>query len=93
MSGGRDHLTHRLASRLGAPERVAGALALGQTAIVVVTVVASQRSAGWTGFVAATCVALGLAAIWALEQPQWFPLGRQSDAGDAAAPALGSVHT
>jgi UDP-GlcNAc:undecaprenyl-phosphate GlcNAc-1-phosphate transferase len=93
LSGGRDHLTHRLASRLGSPERVAAAVALGQAGLAAVTIVAADRSGGWTGLVASTTLTLGVVAIWALEQPRWFTIGAPAQDVDAAAPALGSVHT
>jgi UDP-GlcNAc:undecaprenyl-phosphate GlcNAc-1-phosphate transferase len=91
LSGGRDHLTHRLASRLGSSERVAAALALGHGAIVAVTVVAAHRGGGWTALVASVLLALGLVAIWALEQARWFPIG--TSAVEAASPAVASVQT
>jgi UDP-GlcNAc:undecaprenyl-phosphate GlcNAc-1-phosphate transferase len=67
LSGGRDHLTHRLLPVLGSPRRVAVALAVGQvfftlTAVLLLGLDQVSSAAG-----AAACVGVGVAAILLLE--------------------------
>src|SRR4051795_3219385 len=47
LSGGRDHLTHRLAVRLGAPRHVALALATAQLVICALTIAVAEAGIGW----------------------------------------------
>jgi UDP-GlcNAc:undecaprenyl-phosphate GlcNAc-1-phosphate transferase len=72
MTGGRDHLTHRLRSRLKTPRAVAGSLALGQLLLCAATLGVAQ--AGTAAMVAfATLIVAG--AIWTigrLEGSAWF---------------------
>jgi UDP-GlcNAc:undecaprenyl-phosphate GlcNAc-1-phosphate transferase len=68
LSGGRDHLTHRLLSRLGTERRVAVALLLVQTSACALAVVAAE-TADWhlaLGF-AVGCMSVGAAALFVLE--------------------------
>ena len=69
LSGGRDHLTHRLRSRLGSPGRVAAALALAQAALCLVAVALAE--AGSTAVLASAFayVMAGAGAIYMLEAP------------------------
>jgi UDP-GlcNAc:undecaprenyl-phosphate GlcNAc-1-phosphate transferase len=71
LSGGRDHLTHRLARRLGTPDRVAGALATAQGGLAAVTIVAANRGGGWVALVGSTALTAGVVVLWVLEQPPW----------------------
>ncbi|HEY6779346.1 MAG TPA: MraY family glycosyltransferase, partial [Thermoleophilaceae bacterium] len=84
LTGGRDHLTHRLLSRLGTPRTVAGTLGAIQAGLVAIAVGAVQSGRGsviaaWSiWFVAA------VAAIVLLETSTWAPareLGGQAPAG------------
>jgi len=74
LTGGRDHLTHRLASRLRSPRRVALALGctqalLGAVAIGVVQLGEGSVVSAWaTWFIAAT------AAVVLLETAAWAPV-------------------
>jgi UDP-GlcNAc:undecaprenyl-phosphate GlcNAc-1-phosphate transferase len=71
VTAGRDHLTHRLQTRLGSARRVAVALALVQGATSVLALAALQ--AGRSAILAAAlmCLALGGAVIALLERPAW----------------------
>src|SRR5680860_309943 len=74
LTGGRDHMTHRLATRLGEPRRVAIALGtiqavLGAVAVGVVQLGEGLVVSAWaTWFVAAT------AAVVLLETATWAPV-------------------
>ena len=71
VTAGRDHLTHRLAARLGSPRVVAATLALAQAAVSL-SAIAAGRSGRSTIIVVALCfLALGGAAIALLERPPW----------------------
>jgi UDP-GlcNAc:undecaprenyl-phosphate GlcNAc-1-phosphate transferase len=69
LSGGRDHLTHRLAIRLGAPRNVAVTLALTQFIVCGVTIGVAQAGTGWVLLAGAMGVAFGGVLIWQLEKP------------------------
>lgn len=72
LSGGRDHLTHRLATRLGSPQRVALALGGAQLTLCAVAVAGAQAGPAW--ILAAGALAAGAAAcaVTVLESPSWF---------------------
>ncbi len=87
LTGGRDHVTHRLLPRLGTPRTVAGTLGLIQAVLAVVAIGAVQSGRGsviaaWSiWFVAA------VAAIALLETSAWAPareLGGGSQQASAA---------
>lgn len=67
LSGGRDHLTHRMLRRAGTPRRVAVLLAGGQAASCGAAVVAVRYGTATLGTITSVAVALGLAAILVLE--------------------------
>jgi len=73
LQGGRDHLTHRLLSRFGSPQRVALVLVTLQLVLSSIVVVAS--SVGYYAVVVASSVAvvLGTLAIAVLDGPRWRP--------------------
>jgi UDP-GlcNAc:undecaprenyl-phosphate GlcNAc-1-phosphate transferase len=72
MTGGRDHLTHRLRNRLKSPRAVAASLALGQLALCAATIgVAEAGSLAMVTFAAAILVG-GIWAIRRLEGSAWF---------------------
>src|SRR3954468_17605069 len=72
MTGGRDHLTHRLRTRLQSPRRVASSLAAGQLALCAATVVVAQAGIGGMLGFAALAVAAAAWAITRLEHDPWF---------------------
>src|SRR3954447_1430549 len=61
MTGGRDHLTHRLRTRLESPRRVAWSLAVGQLALCAATIGVAQAGIG--GMLGFAAVAMGAAAF------------------------------
>ncbi len=67
VSGGRDHLTHRLASRLGSARRVAVVLAVAQGGLCLLAVTLSEADATSVLAATVTYVAAGAAAIYLLE--------------------------
>ena len=84
LTGGRDHLTHRLATRLDTPRRVARALAAAQAVLGAIAIGVVQLGSGsvltaWAlWFVAAT------AAIILLESRSWAPARAAADSADPA---------
>lgn len=84
LSGGRDHLTHRLARWLGTPRRVAMALALVQLAVCGMTIGVAQAGIGWVLLTGGMMVAAGVALIWQFERSMMF--GRDAPARSAGAP-------
>jgi UDP-GlcNAc:undecaprenyl-phosphate/decaprenyl-phosphate GlcNAc-1-phosphate transferase len=72
LSGGRDHITHRLAHRLGPPRNVALALAAAQVVLCAVTIAVAQAGIGWVVLAGAAVAMLGGVLIWELEKSPWF---------------------
>ncbi len=74
LTGGRDHLTHRLHAKLSSPRSVALVLALLQAAVSVLAVGVIQL--GRTEIIAAAlgCLALAAGVIAVLETPGWLPV-------------------
>jgi UDP-GlcNAc:undecaprenyl-phosphate GlcNAc-1-phosphate transferase len=83
LVGGRDHLTHRLAKRLGSPRRVAVAFATTQVLLCAATVTVAAVNVLWILMVGSVVATLGLLAISVLETPPWFE--RRSTASFGAA--------
>lgn len=81
LSGGRDHLTHRLLSRLGTPLRVAAALALAQAGLCLLAVALADAGAAAVLATATAYVIAGGAAIYVLETPS---ASRRTSLGTAA---------
>jgi UDP-GlcNAc:undecaprenyl-phosphate GlcNAc-1-phosphate transferase len=67
LSGGRDHLTHRLLAILGSPRRVALALAWGQTILSAVAIAFLSLSKGPAAAAAGVLLCLGAATVVLLE--------------------------
>jgi hypothetical protein len=72
LVGGRDHLTHRLAKRLGSPRRVVLALGTAQLALCAVTVSVAAVNVLWILMVGSVAATFGVFAIAALERSPWF---------------------
>ena len=70
LTGGRDHLTHRLLAKVGSTRRVAFALAIGQAALAVVAIVLYQLDPVFTLLGALGCIAIGIGIVAALEFPR-----------------------
>ncbi len=72
LTGGRDHLTHRLAGRLGAPWNVALALALAQLTLCGITIAVAQAGVGWVLLAGGASLVAGVTMIWQFERSAWF---------------------
>src|SRR3954466_148663 len=72
LSGGRDHITHRLARRLGPPRNVALTLAGAQVVLCALTIGVAQAGIGWVVLAGGAGVMLGAVLIWALERAPWL---------------------
>jgi UDP-GlcNAc:undecaprenyl-phosphate GlcNAc-1-phosphate transferase len=86
LSGGRDHLTHRLALRLGGPRNVALTLAIAQLIVSGVTIAVAQAGVGWVLLAGGAGIAFGFAMIWQFEKPVQEP-----EAAVLATPAGGAL--
>ena len=87
LTGGRDHLTHRLLQLVGTPQKVALALAGAQAALCVLGFVLYDSTIV-TIFAAATAyVVVGAATIAALEGPYLRAEARAAEARAALTPA------
>jgi UDP-GlcNAc:undecaprenyl-phosphate/decaprenyl-phosphate GlcNAc-1-phosphate transferase len=80
LSGGRDHLTHRLVKRLGSPRRVALTLAVTQLLVCGVTISVAQAGAGWVLVAGAFGIFAAAALIWQFESSPVFRLETQPEA-------------
>ena len=72
LTGGRDHLTHRLRTRLGTPQAVAALLGAAQMGLCAVAVALTRGDPALLIVSAALVAALGAHVIWRLESPPWF---------------------
>ena len=75
VTGGRDHLSHRLLSALRSPAEVAAALAVTQAGLCGLAIVAGRSSVEVLAILALIAVSLGVAAIAVLDSERWRPLG------------------
>jgi UDP-GlcNAc:undecaprenyl-phosphate GlcNAc-1-phosphate transferase len=77
LSGGRDHLTHRLGSRLGSARFVALCLASAQAVLCLIALPLSQAGSAPVVVLAGAYLVAGAAAIYTLElrwdAPAWAP--------------------
>jgi UDP-GlcNAc:undecaprenyl-phosphate/decaprenyl-phosphate GlcNAc-1-phosphate transferase len=71
VTGGRDHLSHRLLGALGAPKRVALTLCLVQAGLSAVAVICDRVGAGAVIVSSAIVLLGGLAAIAMLDTTRW----------------------
>jgi UDP-GlcNAc:undecaprenyl-phosphate GlcNAc-1-phosphate transferase len=71
VTAGRDHLTHRLHTRLASARVVAVALAVAQAAVSLFAVAAGHMGRTTIIVVALGFLALGAAVVAVLEQPAW----------------------
>lgn len=75
VTGGRDHLTHRLLLALYSPRAVAAALAVAQATLCALAIAADGSGAEMLGAIAVVAVTLGLVAIVILDTARWRPAG------------------
>ncbi|HVS29619.1 MAG TPA: MraY family glycosyltransferase [Solirubrobacteraceae bacterium] len=71
LTGARDHLTHRLLTRIGSARGVAFSLAAAQLVLGTVTVALSQADAGWVLGLGCVALASGVGLITLLESSRW----------------------
>jgi UDP-GlcNAc:undecaprenyl-phosphate/decaprenyl-phosphate GlcNAc-1-phosphate transferase len=88
MTGGRDHLSHRLLPVLGSPRRVAATLAATQLGLCGLAIVGARSSGEVVAILAPIMVSLGVVAIAVLDSERWRPprisLGTRSGVTQAA---------
>jgi UDP-GlcNAc:undecaprenyl-phosphate/decaprenyl-phosphate GlcNAc-1-phosphate transferase len=75
VTGGRDHLSHRLLPVLRSPRAVAAALAVSQAALCFLAIVGGRSSSEVLAIMALITVTLGLVAIVVLDSERWRPPG------------------
>jgi UDP-GlcNAc:undecaprenyl-phosphate GlcNAc-1-phosphate transferase len=75
VTGGRDHLTHRLLLRLRTPRAVAVALAALQAALSGLAILGYELGASAVAWLALGVFVAGVAAILVLDTPRWQPTG------------------
>ena len=75
VTGGRDHLTHRLLLACRSPRTVAVVVAVAQTMLCALAIAADQQGAGVVGIVALITATLGVVVIGVLDTPRWRPAG------------------
>jgi UDP-GlcNAc:undecaprenyl-phosphate/decaprenyl-phosphate GlcNAc-1-phosphate transferase len=73
VTAGRDHLTHRLVSRLGSPRRVAVILGLMQAWLCGAAIVGAEAGSIAIAGIAAVAVICGVLALGVLETSPWLP--------------------
>jgi UDP-GlcNAc:undecaprenyl-phosphate GlcNAc-1-phosphate transferase len=77
VTAGRDHLTHRLRTRLPSAAAVAAALAVTQAVVSSITILAAGIGRTTIIVVAVACLALGVAIVVLLDSPAWMGVSRQ----------------
>lgn len=75
LTGGRDHLTHRLLLALRSPRAVAATLALAQAMLCALAIVGDHFGVAVLGGLAVGAVSLGVLAIAILDTARWRPPG------------------
>jgi UDP-GlcNAc:undecaprenyl-phosphate GlcNAc-1-phosphate transferase len=91
LTGGLDHLTHRLLSRAGSPRRVAAGLAAGEAVLALLAIVAVHLGAVTAVALTVLVVAGGAWAIRMLESPGWRPAGAGHGRVDPLSVPLGAI--
>lgn len=87
LSGGRDHLTHRLVNWLGSPRAVALALAATQMLVCGITIAVARAGFGWVLLAGGAALVFGLVMIWQLERIPFFDATREPVQGLDVRPA------
>jgi UDP-GlcNAc:undecaprenyl-phosphate GlcNAc-1-phosphate transferase len=75
LTGGRDHLTHRLSGRLGRPRNVALTLAGVQLVLCGTTIGVAQAGVGWVLLAGVAGLLAGSVMIWEFEHKSWLDRG------------------
>ncbi len=87
VTGGRDHLTHRLLLACRSPRKVAALLAVTQAMLCALAIAGDSRGPEALGIVAASTVAVGAVTITVLDTKRWRPPGIAARARPAAQPS------
>jgi UDP-GlcNAc:undecaprenyl-phosphate GlcNAc-1-phosphate transferase len=90
VTGGRDHLTHRILLRLGTARRVAATLAIGQAVMGGLAIFGSKVGADAIFASSFTIVTLGITLIAVLDTARWRPAGIASGPLGSSVPSLRS---
>ncbi len=75
LTGGRDHLTHRMLPVLGSPRAVAAALAVVQAGLCSLALLSEGLGTGAAAAFASVTVSAGALAILVLDTRRWRPAG------------------
>jgi UDP-GlcNAc:undecaprenyl-phosphate GlcNAc-1-phosphate transferase len=75
VTGGRDHLTHRLLPLVGSPRAVAGTVASLQAALSTLAIVGWELGSAAVAWISLGVFASGVLAIVLLDDPRWRPDG------------------
>jgi len=88
VTGGRDHLTHRILLALGSPWRVAGVLVAAQGTLCAAGILGYELGGGAVAWFALVAFLAGVGAIGVLDTERWRPAGiaRASIADELALP-------
>lgn len=88
VTGGRDHLTHRILLALGSPWRVAGVLVAAQGTLCAAGILGYELGGGAVAWFALVAFLAGVGAIGVLDTEHWRPAGiaRASIAEELALP-------
>ena len=89
VTGGRDHLTHRLLLARGSPRGVATVLAIMQAVLCACAIVGDRLGADVLVSLALAAVTIGVFAIAVLDTARWRPVGIA--VGPASGAARGAV--
>jgi UDP-GlcNAc:undecaprenyl-phosphate/decaprenyl-phosphate GlcNAc-1-phosphate transferase len=93
LSGGRDHLTHRLRAVLGSPRLVAVALASAQAALCVIAIVIAQTGAAGVIVLASVYIFAGLGVIYTLESRFGVAVAHSAHGAYGVVPDGAPAHT
>jgi UDP-GlcNAc:undecaprenyl-phosphate GlcNAc-1-phosphate transferase len=91
VTGGRDHLTHRIQLVAGSPRRVAVTLAAAQLILCGLAIGGYELGAQAVPLLALVAFVCGVAAIVVLDSPRWRPSGIAVGTEKSEPAALGQV--
>jgi UDP-GlcNAc:undecaprenyl-phosphate/decaprenyl-phosphate GlcNAc-1-phosphate transferase len=77
LTGGRDHVTHRLAQILGSSRRVAVVLGSSQFCLCALTIGVAKAGSGWVLISGAVGVVFGTVLVWHFETSNGFKIERR----------------
>jgi hypothetical protein len=91
MSGGRDHLTHRLLELLGSPRRVAIALAIGQAAASALAILFLELGPSGAAVGSIVTLLVGSALVAVVVSRQGEPARERAESAPELAPRARAV--